>query len=65
MLTNKNNNRIVFLDYLRIFAFVSVLIGHKFFSEIANIVAMYKTPHITQQYISNFALSLFHGGAPE
>jgi uncharacterized membrane protein len=27
----KNNERLVFIDVLRVFAFVSVLVGHKFY----------------------------------
>jgi surface polysaccharide O-acyltransferase-like enzyme len=30
----KNNSRIAFLDYLRIFAFLSVLVGHLFFGDL-------------------------------
>lgn len=50
MITNKRSNRIIFLDYLRIFAFMSVLIGHKFFAEITSILAMYKN-HILHSNI--------------
>lgn len=57
-----STNRIVFLDYLRVFAFMSVLIGHKLFAEISNLINIYPTIHITQQYISNFTTSLFMGG---
>lgn len=32
----KETTRIAFLDYLRIFAFISVLIGHKFYTNIVD-----------------------------
>ncbi len=56
------NSRIIFLDYLRVFAFLSVLIGHKLFAEISNIINLYPSVHITQQYLVNFLLSMFQGG---
>jgi len=56
-----NNNRIVFLDYLRIFAFVSVLIGHKFY---VYIVALSNdsTVHSTPRFIANLLLPVLYGG---
>ena len=57
-----SNNRIVFLDYLRVFAFLSVLIGHKLFGEISNIINLHPSVHVTQQYLVNFLLSMFQGG---
>ncbi|MCM3905234.1 MAG: acyltransferase [Pyrinomonadaceae bacterium] len=58
-----NSSRIVFLDYLRIFGFVSVLIGHKFY---AYVVALSNdhTVHSTPRFIANLLLPLLsHGGA--
>lgn len=57
-----SDKRILFLDYLRVFAFLSVLIGHKLYIEVANIINLYPSPHITQQYLINFLLSAFYGG---
>jgi len=57
-----SKNRIIFLDYLRVFAFLSVLIGHKLFAEISNIINLYPSTHITQQYLINFFSSMFQGG---
>lgn len=56
-----NSNRIVFLDYLRIFAFVSVLIGHKFY---AYVVAVSNDPtvHSTPRFIASILLPFLHGG---
>jgi len=54
--------RIYFLDYLRVFAFLSVLIGHKFYIPLSQFVMNLSTPHITQQYLSNAFLSMFRGG---
>lgn len=61
---NKNNQtqRIIFLDYLRVFAFLSVLIGHKFYTELSQYISTFSTPHITQKYLSNLFLSMFQGG---
>lgn len=55
------NNRIDFLDFLRIFAFVSVLIGHKFYSyveKISNDQSIHSTPRI----IAELLMPLFFGG---
>lgn len=57
-----SNQRIVFLDYLRVFAFLSVLIGHKLFTEVSNLINMYPSNHISQQYLINFVSSAFYGG---
>lgn len=58
---NHPNRRIAFLDYLRIFAFISVLIGHKFYDYItafANNPAVHATPRV----IANMLLPLVYGG---
>lgn len=53
--------RIAFLDWLRIFAFSSVLIGHKFMTDL---VAILDNPHIhaTPKLILGFLTQLFIGG---
>ncbi|QEO57416.1 MULTISPECIES: acyltransferase family protein [Francisella] len=55
-------NRLYFLDYLRVFAFISVLIGHKFYTEIFYMTSKYPAYHITEQYIINIINSLFYAG---
>ncbi len=62
MITNSSQKRIIFLDYLRVFAFMSVLIGHKFYQDIVELTGTLHTPHITQQYFINIFLSMFMGG---
>jgi peptidoglycan/LPS O-acetylase OafA/YrhL len=60
--SQKNSaSRIVFLDYLRVFAFVSVLIGHKFAGQINSFIndpAAHATPKLLMQVLTPF----FHGG---
>lgn len=55
------NTRIVFLDYLRIFAFTSVLAAHKFY---AYIVAFSNNEdvHPTLRFIANILASVLYGG---
>ena len=55
------NTRLVFLDYLRIFAFVSVLVGHKFY---AYVLALSNDPsaHATPKLIASLLLPLVNGG---
>ena len=57
----KNNARFVFLDYMRIFAFVSVLVGHKFY---AYVLAVSNDPtiHATARLIASLLLPIFNGG---
>ncbi len=55
------NGRIVFLDYLRIFAFVSVLIGHKFYPYLLEFIAD-ENIHATPRMIVEFLMPLFYGG---
>jgi len=55
------SNRIIFLDYLRIFAFMSVLVGHKFIAYVvalANDCALHSTP----RFIAKLLLPLIEGG---
>jgi len=59
----KETKRIAFLDYLRIFAFVSVLIGHKFYSDIIAAIAddkLHATPKLLLEFLMPF---VFGGGA--
>lgn len=55
------NNRILFLDYLRVFAFLSVLVGHKFYGDL---VHLSEKPwlHATARRILNWTLPFFQGG---
>jgi peptidoglycan/LPS O-acetylase OafA/YrhL len=55
------NSRIVFLDYLRIFAFVSVLIGHKFYDYVVAL-SNNDTVHATPRLIASLLLPLIKGG---
>ena len=58
-----NHSRIIFLDYLRIFAFSSVIIGHKFYDQLQAYADNPATLH-AQQFIINLLLPLFYcGGA--
>lgn len=57
-----SDGRIDFLDYMRVFAFVSVLIGHKFFSEISTMAADQST-HVTLRAILDFIVAASYGGA--
>ena len=59
---NKTMDRIVFLDYMRIFAFMSVIIGHEFFSYI---VAAANNPelHVTIRGFASAFIPLTAGGA--
>ncbi len=57
----KAESRILFLDYLRIFAFSSVLVGHKFYAYF-EAWATDPTLHGTLRLLSTMALPLFHGG---
>jgi peptidoglycan/LPS O-acetylase OafA/YrhL len=53
--------RIVFLDYLRIFAFLSVLIGHKFYGHAVSF-ASNEAAHSTPRLITELLLPIFQGG---
>jgi peptidoglycan/LPS O-acetylase OafA/YrhL len=54
--------RIVFLDYMRVFAFISVLVGHKYFGKLASTAASTDT-HITIRLIAEALMPLCYGGA--
>lgn len=63
MSNSKEITRIAFLDYLRIFAFISVLIGHKFYADIVAAVAnnkLHATPKLLLELLMPFVLG---GGA--
>jgi len=51
------HGRIVFLDYMRIFAFMSVLVGHKFLGHLNTLVAD-STQHIAIRYLAEAAIPL-------
>jgi peptidoglycan/LPS O-acetylase OafA/YrhL len=54
--------RIVFLDYMRVFAFVSVLIGHKFFEDVI-LLASNNANHIAIRRLAEMLIPLCEGGA--
>lgn len=54
--------RIAFLDYLRIFAFLSVLAGHKFYAQLLAFTAD-ESVHVTPRLIVSWLLPLCYGGA--
>lgn len=54
--------RIVFLDYMRVFAFVSVLIGHKFF-DFLTLLAAAPDQHISIRLFAEAMIPLCQGGA--
>ena len=53
--------RIAFLDYLRIFAFSSVLIGHKFLTYFQDI-ATNANVHASARLLASYLIPLFTGG---
>ena len=57
------NNRIVFLDYMRIFAFVSVVIGHRYYSQEIQALSTDLTVHITIRTFLDLITPLVYGGA--
>lgn len=61
-MTDSIKGRIVFLDYMRVFAFVSVLIGHKFFNYLTGF-ANDANQHITIRAIAELLIPLCQGGA--
>ncbi|NWB97474.1 acyltransferase [Pseudomonas gingeri] len=56
------SERIVFLDYMRVFAFLSVLIGHKFEPEITAMLSA-STDNALLHTIANFFYNICYGGA--
>ncbi len=61
-LTSANNERIVFLDYLRVFAFVSVLVGHLFHELLLNLQRSELT-HATIKSLRSILLPFLNAGA--
>lgn len=62
ILTSANIKRIVFLDYLRVFAFVSVLVGHEFHELLLNVQRSEST-HATIKFLLSVLLPFFNAGA--
>jgi peptidoglycan/LPS O-acetylase OafA/YrhL len=60
--TDSIKGRIVFLDYMRVFAFVSVLIGHKFFNYLTGF-ANDANQHVTIRAVAELLMPLCQGGA--
>ncbi|WP_330214908.1 acyltransferase family protein [Pseudomonas sp. AM8] len=60
-MTKDNQRRIVFLDYMRIFAFASVLIGHKFYPAMERFVADQNNSGIAR-WMLELVMPLFYGG---
>jgi peptidoglycan/LPS O-acetylase OafA/YrhL len=61
-MTQNLKARIVFLDYMRIFAFVSVLVGHKLSPELLAVTTD-PTAHVTLRLLAEWAYALCYGGA--
>ena len=58
-----NHNRLIFLDVLRIFAFISVLIGHKFYDVLDNL-SKNESSHITLRvFFDTLKTACWGGGA--
>lgn len=55
------SKRIIFLDYLRIFAFISVLVGHKFMAYVVGLIND-PTVHSTPRVLAQFLLPVLEGG---
>jgi peptidoglycan/LPS O-acetylase OafA/YrhL len=58
----KINGRIVFLDHMRIFAFISVLIGHKLYDKL-EVASQNQSLHLTVRLFAEALLPLCIGGA--
>ncbi|MFU2327803.1 acyltransferase family protein [Pseudomonas sp. NFX98] len=56
-MAGNDKDRIVFLDYMRVFAFMSVLIGHKFLGHL-NAIAADATQHIAIRYLAEATIPL-------
>ncbi|RBL70663.1 acyltransferase [Pseudomonas sp. MWU13-2625] len=61
-MSSKISGRIVFLDYMRVFAFMSVLIGHKLELQLQAFIAN-GSQHATLRLIAELAYTLCLGGA--
>ncbi|MHC8328120.1 acyltransferase family protein [Pseudomonas sp. LB1P83] len=60
-MANRITDRVVFLDVMRIFAFISVLIAHKLYDSIA-FASTNEALHITVRYLAQAILPLCYGG---
>lgn len=56
-MADDKRGRIVFLDYMRVFAFMSVLMGHKFLGHL-NAIAADATQHIAMRYLAEAMIPL-------
>ena len=61
-MSENTRDRIVFLDYMRVFAFISVLIGHKFEPEMAAMLSA-SADHALLNTIATFLYNICYGGA--
>jgi len=61
-MNNRNTDRIVFLDYTRILAFVSVLIGHKYIEPITDAMQD-EDIHSSLRLLAEVAFQICYGGA--
>lgn len=57
----KNKSRIAFLDYLRIFAFLSVLVGHLFFGDLQQLISD-PSIHATPRFLVGLLMPLCESG---
>lgn len=60
--TSSIANRIVFLDYLRVVAFMSVLIGHKFTPQLMGVINNPSTHSTLKAFLTNIIYPLVLGG---
>ena len=60
-MANRITDRVVFLDVMRIFAFISVLIAHKMYDSLA-FASTNEALHITVRYLAQAVLPLCYGG---
>lgn len=60
-MANRITDRVVFLDVMRIFAFISVLIAHKLYDSLA-FASTNEALHITVRYFAQAILPLCYGG---
>ncbi len=60
-MANRIIDRVVFLDVMRIFAFISVLIAHKMYDSLA-FASTNEALHITFRYLAQAVLPLCYGG---
>ena len=61
-MSENTNERIVFLDYMRVFAFISVLIGHKFEPEMTAMLSA-SADHALLNTVTTFLYNICYGGA--